>query len=543
MSKSPKKISIHPVCLEEINTDVVGSSRKIVIRSPRLEFAQDETVQSGDGWKKYLTQMFASASETLFSKKCLKVLLIILLCLLILGGLGYFIYYLVAKTTNSNNLLSCSMCNRIISALQEIIVPNRFIRRYTTEEIKIIGIGVCSTLGYFNLDNIPCSSGNSLELCDNMCTGLVTQYIKIMQTNLYPSSNLPVYVCNKISSTCPLDIPCTIPKNLSPKLQVSISTMEPVMLNPNKYYGKILLITDPHLDLWYQNKTSTSCGSIICCEVSDGSGNSGYYADTSGTCEISIDFLRKIGPDFNKKFGPFDVIIMLGDSVAHDLSVQTIPHDISEIIAVNTFLQESFPGTPIITIPGNHDIYPVNYYSGGESDAWLYSLLLEFFQQNIINVLSFRQSQGLGFAPVDFPNPSEFDYVNDTIIAGGFYTVKLFDKLRLIMLNMNLYQSSDLATIGNCNDTTNQFAWFDNLLLKAQNNNETVIILGHEHYTDLLQPFSDAFVNIIKKYSTGNFINSYLFGHWHEYKMCFMKNNNTNIMMELSPYALSTFEN
>lgn len=439
--------------------------------------------------------------------------------LILLAAIGYIAYYFISKSNKINATIDCNDCNKIISLLQDIFTSDKHRIPKTSEAIKTISTLVCATLGFLNLDDIPCSTGDNFEQCKDMCSGIVNTYIKSVETSLYTSSNLPIYACHQLSSKCLLDIPCTIEKELSSALQISLDASEPSIINDKIRNGKILLLTDIHLDLYYHNNTDSFCGNSVCCEERYGSGSSGYYADTtSGLCEISTQFLEKFSCEYNQMYGPFDSVFVLGDYADHALARQSISYNYAEIVETHRILKKCFGSTPIIDVLGNHDIFPVNHYTAGKDDEWIYSLLNNFVHEDI---------------------PVNLDYLNSTIYAGGFYTVKMFDGLRLIVLNSNFYHNDNLATIGKCNDTSNQFAWLDKVLEKSVNNSEEVIILAHGHYTDFLGAFKNHFTDLIKKYNKN--IKAYLFGHWHQYKICFMKNGTEPILLEISPNTLSTY--
>lgn len=485
-----------------------GGRKLITIKKPELSDDEFNLDESG-----------SFPSERSYCHLTISSIVKLGIILILLGAAGYIIYYFVSKSDTINATIDCNDCNKIISLLQDMFTSDKSRIPKTSEVIKKISTLVCATLGFFNLDEIPCSTGDNFEQCKDMCSGIVNTYIKAVETSLYTSSNLPIYACHQLSPKCPLDIPCAIETNLSSALQTTLDVEEESIFNDEMRNGRILLLTDIHLDLYYHNNTDSFCGDSVCCEERYEIGSSGYYADTSsGLCEISTQFLEKFTCEYNQNYGPFDAVFILGDYADHALARQSISYNYAEIVETHQILKKCFGKTPIIDVLGNHDIFPVNHYTAEKNDEWIYTLLNNFVHEDI---------------------PLDLNYVNTTISTGGFYTVKMFDGLRIIVLNSNFYHDDNLATIGKCNDTSNQLSWLNKVLEKSQNNNEQVIILAHGHYTDFINAFKNHFINLMKKYS--NYIRGYFFGHWHQYKICFMKNDTEPILLEISPNTVSTY--
>ena len=96
---------------------------------------------------------------------------------------------------------------------------------------------------------------------------------------------------------------------------------------------------------------------------------------------------------------------------------------------------------------------------------------------------------------------------------GAFYTIKIFEKLRLISLNTNYCPKENFWLLINSTDPFDQLKWLADTLQASEDNNELVHIIGHIHPANCLDSWSNNYYKIINRYEST--ISLQVFGHDH----------------------------
>lgn len=159
--------------------------------------------------------------------------------------------------------------------------------------------------------------------------------------------------------------------------------------------------------------------------------------------ESAIAAMHSIKPD------P-DFVLWTGDNLPH---VAGIPW--SDVYAVTRWLgellQRMFPRCPVVPALGNHDCSPANNMPPGNQSKFL--------------------------SKADF-NKLLPDSAWATFEKGGYYSVAVRDRLRLICLNSVLWYTGNQAPVAN-GSADDQLAWLREQLQEAHNLGHKVFISGH----------------------------------------------------------------
>lgn len=160
-----------------------------------------------------------------------------------------------------------------------------------------------------------------------------------------------------------------------------------------------------------------------------------------------------------------DWIFYTGDSVPHWLQFWSVEQYTEEMVvagvsSVIALLRATFPDTPIYPALGNHDNFLSDQLPAPPlSDKWM----------------SYIAKTWSGLLPPD---------ALQTVRYGGYYTISLSPKLRLIHFNSILCDTANLYAVLNQTDHANQFVWFRQTLSDARSAGENVYIIGHITPTD-----------------------------------------------------------
>ena len=189
----------------------------------------------------------------------------------------------------------------------------------------------------------------------------------------------------------------------------------------------------------------------------------------------------------------YDMVFWLGDNPGHAYYAYKREDVLNSVQIVADIIRkrvkEHIPVYPVI---GNHDIFPMNE-----------ELFEEPGEQNLIDI-------GEIFSV--FLGEEESRSFNEY----GYYTTLYKDtKLRIIVLNTNFYMVFNMAAWKFLADPSPQISWLVDTLLKAEEEEEKVILLSHASPGGLETSHDhDIWINKIME-RFGHIIRTHQAGHYH----------------------------
>uniref|UniRef100_K1QR84 Sphingomyelin phosphodiesterase n=1 Tax=Magallana gigas TaxID=29159 RepID=K1QR84_MAGGI len=226
--------------------------------------------------------------------------------------------------------------------------------------------------------------------------------------------------------------------------------------------------------------------------------NCGTPYDPNDLWNVTLPSTPKppLTPRVLPKVNIFDVVYFTGDIPPHNVWNQSKGDQISALQQFTDLSLKYLPKKPIYCTLGNHESAPVNsfpppYINDKDSISWLYEAVADSWKNWL---------------------PQE---TMPTIKSGGFYTVKLGDKFRLISLNMNYCNNMNWWLLINTTDPTGQLQWLVDTLQQSEDSKEKVHIIGHIHPGggSCLKAWSWNYYRIVNRYEST--IAGQYFGHSH----------------------------
>ena len=335
--------------------------------------------------------------------------------------------------------------------------------------------------------------------CDILCQGMINENFDELLDILTKTKLSPEEICGNIDLCVKNHTQhIIIPNNTLIKSNTSNHKNEKHfnVWNLSQGVGKILHITDIHLDLFYKENYNINCGLPICCrpdstKISNKEEQlSGKYGSPYGKCDIPLSLLKGT-LEFIKNNIEVDAIIYTGDGPAHDIWAQSRRYNFNINRAITNLFVYNFPNTSVTPIIGNHDTFPINQLDDNNISGWLYNSLGDIWS----NWLS--------------------DDSIKTFKYGGFYTQLIKPGLRVITLNTNVYSKENWwQSLYYHSDFIHQFAWFKDVLEQSRNNNEKVIILAHHYPSSWFESqYVEYYKQLLIKYK--DIITITLYGHEH----------------------------
>ncbi|KAL3267397.1 hypothetical protein HHI36_011526 [Cryptolaemus montrouzieri] len=263
---------------------------------------------------------------------------------------------------------------------------------------------------------------------------------------------------------------------------------------------KILHLSDTHLDPDYVEGSVSNCLEPLCCrnESSEGipepipAGKWGAYAK----CDTPRILLENMLEHISEQHPDIDFIFWTGDLPPHDIWKQTKEYNLDIIKQTTQQMIEYFPSTPIFPAVGNHESIPPGTFAPPwvqqeNSTSWLF------------NELSAHWKRWL-------PASS-----TTTVMRGGFYSVLLRPRLRLISINTNYCHTYNWWLLVNSTDPAKELKWLIYELQEAENKEERVLLIGHipPGSYDCMKVWSENFNRIVARYEST--ISAQFYGHSH----------------------------
>ncbi|GFR04518.1 acid sphingomyelinase-like phosphodiesterase 3a, partial [Trichonephila clavata] len=201
-----------------------------------------------------------------------------------------------------------------------------------------------------------------------------------------------------------------------------------------------------------------------------------------------------------------DFILWTGDNLPHTKNPAKWDLIYSEIKNITVQLKNAFPETQIIPCIGNHDLYPPDVIDPRKSSRSIYEGFLDKAGWNEL----LNKSDG---------------FTAESFTRGGYYSVSISSRLRVIALNTVLWYSKNNLTARQ-RDPAGQFEWLEKVLNDSYTNNQQVYITGHVppgFYSRALpkkkgarmyqKQFMEPLLSILRRYS--KIIKGQFYGHFH----------------------------
>jgi len=157
-------------------------------------------------------------------------------------------------------------------------------------------------------------------------------------------------------------------------------------------------------------------------------------------------------------------------------------------------IQKHLPNIPIIPIIGNHDAHPVNQFAPANKSN---KVTVELYK----NIAKYWK-----WLPRD---------ARKSIEIGGYYTMLLRKRLRIIAMNNNDCYTFNLWLMYDSTFPTKQMQWLHDTLLLAERNKEKVHLIAHIPSNDVsyYNVYAPVFRKIVDRF--WNTISLILNGHTH----------------------------
>ncbi|ODM92693.1 Sphingomyelin phosphodiesterase [Orchesella cincta] len=386
----------------------------------------------------------------------------------------------------------CDLCSILIPLVDLAL------QRYSTGQIQQMVITACKIL-----DLAP-----QPEVCEPIIKSYTDQFLYI----LGPTNPHAKYICGIINSNCG-DVDADLED-----WRIIVDKNKPQVLSKPRIPDevdtvKILQFTDIHLDPDYKEGTTTECGSgmPICCREEYGYNDTvraaGKYGDFN--CALPNTALDAMYNHSKTVHADAKYIFLTGDYVHSGVWLYSKVENSRAIKYATEKLVAEFADSDakIYPLTGNHEPHVINLYppndlwSRNESGVinddfsleWLYKLVLDPFIKRDSNLL-----------------PKE---EQENFLSFGYYSVSPEPGLRLLAINTNLCYDQNFWLAFYPQDPNGQLQWLADELLKAETNEESVIIIGHVQPEGCWPVWSDKFHAIINRFE--GIIRAQFYGHSH----------------------------
>ncbi|XP_063244223.1 sphingomyelin phosphodiesterase-like [Bacillus rossius redtenbacheri] len=305
---------------------------------------------------------------------------------------------------------------------------------------------------------------------------------------------------------------------------VALDTNKPEVVSPTvaQTSGEsvtIVHLTDVHFDPSYT--AANTCRSVA------GAPPAGHWGGYTG-CDVPLRTLRNLLGEVRQRHPKIDYVYFTGDTVDHMIWETTRESNNETITAVVNLFAEFFGNVTVIHTLGNHEPSPVNLFApmkvegDNVSTAWLYQQVSELW------------------------SPYITEEAKETVLRGGFYTLKLRDGFRVVVLNNAVCYNMNFWLLYQSEDPYGQLAWLAETLLRAERDGEKVHLLYHipSGSKDCLRTWSREYHRIVDRFE--NTITAQFNGHTHydEFHVYYsVKNTSRPISVALNGGSVTSFEN
>uniref|UniRef100_A0A6B2E6Q2 Sphingomyelin phosphodiesterase n=1 Tax=Phlebotomus kandelakii TaxID=1109342 RepID=A0A6B2E6Q2_9DIPT len=271
---------------------------------------------------------------------------------------------------------------------------------------------------------------------------------------------------------------------------------------PSHHYNErnltILHLTDFHYDPLYAVGSNGDCKEGICCRGDlVPSHGAGFWGDYRG-CDSPWHTLENVVQEIKTRYSKIDMIYFTGDIIDHFYWATSIEGNKISITNLTQLFKSSFPGIPLYPVLGNHESHPVNTFAPfhvedeNVSNRWLYEHIADIW------------SEWLPQAALA------------TLKEAGYYTVKLYNGLRVIAINNNFCYHTNYWLLHNTTYFAQQLNWLQEVLQRATTAREKVHIIAHipSNERDCFGPWAREYRKLVEKFSP--IISGIFNGHTHE---------------------------
>jgi predicted MPP superfamily phosphohydrolase len=241
--------------------------------------------------------------------------------------------------------------------------------------------------------------------------------------------------------------------------------------------NKILFLSDVHLELLYDSRTTTKQKFLLKCKNSTDYLNHEVLPFDYGryNCNPSVVLLQTALKDIYSKFPSLDLIILGGDLIAHglyDLSIG-LEKEVNKNLYKETFLtiyneiKKLYPNTKIVPIIGNNDFY--EHYQTPDSKSQKEQI--DFFKNLYFTGLDKDSSNKLNFKNLNI----NYD---ESLNAGMYYSY--FDKnlrIKIIVLNSNIFSLKNNKL--NRDEAFKQLQFLEDELADVERRNSKCFVVSH----------------------------------------------------------------
>uniref|UniRef100_A0A915D0P4 Calcineurin-like phosphoesterase domain-containing protein n=1 Tax=Ditylenchus dipsaci TaxID=166011 RepID=A0A915D0P4_9BILA len=265
--------------------------------------------------------------------------------------------------------------------------------------------------------------------------------------------------------------------------------------------GKVLQLTDFHYDRDYSVKGSPDdmCHTL---ENKTPKKDLGMFGDHK--CDSPKSLVESAIMAAKEVVEKPDFIIWTGDSVPHIYNYDE--NYVANALEVTTnLLRQHFPGTTILPVYGNHDNSPTDNFP--DIQTFIYYKTFEMWK------------------------PWIGEQAEETFLNGGYYKYTAADGTIFLMLNTNLYYTSNPLPMHNSTDPAGQFEFMEKALESAQSSGKSVHMAAHispgaleskANFTWMYPQYNRRMLDITIKYAKT--IKWMVFGHHHTDTFHLVKN-------------------
>lgn len=277
-------------------------------------------------------------------------------------------------------------------------------------------------------------------------------------------------------------------------------------------------ISDFHLDPNFKEGAPSTCNFFLCChDTMTGNNPAGMYGAYG--CDLPVTTANLV-LNHLATLKDIDFVLYGGDNPPHDLWAETYQSQMDIETSVISMFKKHYPNTPFYPVLGNHESYPESEY-------------LQDLYTNLTETLSRLWSP---LAP--FPASAL-----KTIGHGGYYTLMLKPKLRLICYNSDYGYLLNFYTLLNHKNHAyvEHTKWLQDTLAQAKKNGEKVLLAAHvpPGITTTSEEYGEWFTNITVPYS--DIIVGQLFGHTHQDHFKVVQQNGKAVSSVLITPSVTTF--
>ena len=264
---------------------------------------------------------------------------------------------------------------------------------------------------------------------------------------------------------------------------------------------KFWVLTDSHFDDKYVANSPSLCTAIDCCHA-DSRARSGAEDQLSGVCgdyncyapislwESALEYIKDHKNESNTIYWMMDVVPADYVHMSKKVNKQRVQQEVD-------LLKKYLPDFQVYPVPGNHDYYWSSWWQYPPESQWMLEFMGDLFA------------------------PWLSDDALETFKKGGYYSMKLNDKVRAVALHLAYVDVFNIHFEKyNKEDPAGMVQWFNDTLRAAKENSEKIFLFSHEcvglkqsGLTDLAPKFNQDFNNLMLEYH--DIMLTHICGHSH----------------------------